>query len=53
MAWNSSFEIKCFLAHLELCKDSPSAQTLSHLRSQDICGECSVNVDGQAWFYSD
>ena len=49
IAWNSSFKITHFPAHLELHRDTPSAQTWSHLRSQDICGECSVNLDGQAW----
>ena len=34
-------------------KDAPSFQTLYSLRSIDSSGECSMNVDGQACFYSE
>ena len=48
-----SFKITNFPAQVELCKNTPSVQTLYRLRSKDSSGECSVNVDGQACFYPD
>ena len=43
--WICGFKITHFPAHLELCKDTPSVQTLYHLRSKDSSGEYSMNVD--------
>ena len=49
--FDSSLNITCFPAYLELGKDTPNVQTLYTLRTIGSSGECSMNVDGQDCFY--
>ena len=53
ITWICSFKITHFPAHLVLCKDTSSVQSLCDLWSKESSGECSVNVDGQACFHPD